>query len=536
MSSDATESVVARAGSLRALGQLDAAERLLRDALGTAPGDAALLTEWAGLLQARGDLPQAEQAARSALQAAPDTLPPYLRLVAVLIVAGRTPEALTITSQLVGMAPDVAGVWAQHALATIDGRGRRLEQVRHAYHRALELEPGSPEWHTVAAVCERVHGNTGLARGFVAAGLERAPQHPALLALRAEYAPVADQPGLLLDLLVTNPGDEESRELLDAAVTWERRAASAVALVPVVVAAVALAGPGLPGAVAATLAAVGGAAVVWAALRRYRRRRDRLPASYLATLRRRGSVIARWAAMVATGLVVLGVAVRWVAVGVVGPAWELASAWVLGTAVVAGLLSVAAPLPGDDRVLRAARARTGRVLWGVGWRFGSLRQELALWTGLGAGVLGLVVAATASSDGAPAGLVTASAWPIALVTATAFVEAVRAGRFAPQRYLRSLGIRYRLLALAGLTIGLVAIGAVALQPPGARGTSDREPAPVSTFTVPGAPAPGPPAPGSPSSGSPVPVPSFSVPSFSVPSFDVPTIPPHSRSVSEPTPG
>ncbi len=111
--------------------------------------------------------------------------------------------------------------------------------------------------------------------------------------------------------------------------------------------------------------------------------------------------------MVATGLVVLGVAVRWVAVGVDGPAWELASAWVLGTAVVAGLLSVAAPLPGDDRVLRAARARTGRVLWGVGWRFGSLRQELALWTGLGAGVLGLVVAATGSSDGAPAGLVTA---------------------------------------------------------------------------------------------------------------------------------
>ena len=182
--------------------------------------------------------------------------------------------------------------------------------------------------------------------------------------------------------------------------------------------------------------------------------------------------------------------------------------------------------PGDDRVLRAARARTGRVLWGVGWRFGSLRQELALWTGLGAGVLGLVVDATGSSDGAPAGLVTASAWPIALVTATAFVEAVRAGRFAPQRYLRSLGIRYRLLALAGLTIGLVAIGAVGLQPPGARGTSDREPAPVSTFTVPGAPAPG-----SPVSGAPVPV-----PSFSVPSFDVPTVPPQSRSVSVPTPG
>lgn len=509
-SADAAGSAAARAGSLRALGQLDIAERVLRDALAQAPGDPELLSEWAALHQARGDLQQAEQAARAAVQAAPDTLPPYLRLVAVLIAAGRGPEARVITARLVPMAPDVAGLWAQHAIASIDARGRRLPEVRQAYERAIELEPDSPDWYALAAICERAHRNTHFARELVVEGLQRAPQHPGLLALRAEYAPVADQPDLLLDLLVSNPGDEESRELLDAAVTWERRAAAAVALLPAVVSAVLLgAGPGIVGAVVTTLAAVLGAVGAWLVLRRYRRRRDRLPASYLQTLPRRGAALATWGGIATGALVVVALALRWAAPVLPGPD-TLPAALASGTATVLGLASVVALLPGDDRVLRTARNRTGRVAWGTAWQFGSLRQELALWSGLAVGVLGIVATSTSLAAAAPAGLVTAVAWPTALVTASMFVEAFRAGRFAAQRYFRSLGIRYRLFLLVMLTAGLVGVGAAGLQAPGDRGTSDA-PEPASSYSVPGFPD---------RTVTPVPV-----PTFSIPSFDLPTVPP-----------
>lgn len=509
---DAVGSAAARAGSLRALGQLDIAERVLREALAQAPGDPELLSEWAALHQARGELQQAEQAARAAVQAAPDTLPPYLRLVAVLIAAGRGPEARVITGRLVPMAPDVAGLWAQHAIASIDARGRRLPEVRQAYERAIELEPDSPDWYALAAVCERAYRNTHFARELVVEGLQRAPQHPGLLAMRAEYAPVADQPDLLLDLLVSNPGDEESRELLDAAVTWERRAAAAVALVPALVAVVLLAaGPDVVGAVVTTLAAALGGVGSWFLLRRYRRRRDRLPASYLGTLPRRGAVLARWGGLAATALVVAAVALRWAAPVLPGPD-ALPAALAAGAATVFGLASVVALLPGDDRVLRTARNRTGRVLWGTAWQFGSLRQELALWSGLVVGVLGIIATSTSLDGAAPAGLVTAVAWPLALVTASMFVEAFRAGRFAAQRYFRSLGIRYRLFALVVLTAGLVGIGAAGFQAPGDRGSSDAPaPEPGSSYSVPGF-----------QDRTVTPVP---VPTFSIPSFDLPTVPP-----------
>ncbi|MGU3408616.1 tetratricopeptide repeat protein [Microbacterium sp. M1A1_1b] len=507
---DAAGSAASRAGSLRALGQLDTAERVLRDALDQAPGDAGLLGEWAALHQARGDLQQAELAARAAVQAAPDTLPPYLRLVAVLIAAGRAPEARDVTARLIPVAPDVAGLWAQHAIASIDARGRRLPEVRQAYERAIELEPDSPDWYAVGAVCERAHRNSDRARELVVEGLQRAPQHPGLLALRAEYAPVADQPDLLLDLLVTNPGDEESRELLDAAVTWERRAAAAVALVPALVAAVLLAaGPGVVGAVATTVTAVLGAVGAWVVLRRYRRRRDRLPASYLGTLPRRGAALGRWGGVGAAALVVVALALRWASPVLPGPD-GLPAALAAGGATVLGLASVVVLLPGDDRVLRTARNRTGRVAWGTAWQFGSLRQELALWSGLAVGVLGIIGTTTAIGAAAPAGLVTAVAWPLALVTATMSVEAFRAGRFAAQRYFRSLGIRYRLFALVVLTAGLIGTGAAGLQVPADRGTSD-VPEPVSSYSVPGVPD---------RTVTPVPV-----PSFSIPSFDPPTVPP-----------
>ncbi|WP_144758284.1 tetratricopeptide repeat protein [Curtobacterium sp. 9128] len=511
MSSEEPAAVAARAGSLRALGQLDGAGRMLQEALAEAPDDADLLTEWAAVCQARGDLRQAEDAARAAVQSAPETLPPWTRLVAVLIAQDRAPEARVITTELIGRVPDVPGVWAQHAIASFDGRGRRLAEVRHAYEQAIELAPESPDMYVIGSISERAYGNLDLARALVADGLATAPQHAGLLSLRAEYAPVSQQPELLLDVLTTNPGDQESRELLDAAVTWERRAASTAALAPVVVALGTLAaGPGIPGAVTATLLAAGSAVAAWAVVRRYRRRRDRLPASYLSTLPRQGLALARTAAVATAVLVLVGVVLEWVTAAV--GAGLLAGPIAFGLAIVAGLVTIAAPLLGDDRVLRTSRNREGRVLWGTAWRYGSLRQELALWSGLGTAVAALVIGSSALSGSAPAGSVPAVTWPAALVTALSVGEALRAGRFAVQRYLRSLGIRYRLIALVGVTIGLVAIGVAGLSAPGSAGRTDR-PEPTSPMSVPAPSFPDP-------ARTPVPV-----PSVSVPTFDLPSIPP-----------
>lgn len=500
--------VVARAGALRAVGQLDAAERVLGQALAAAPEDGTLLTEWAGLQQARGDLAGAEATARAAVQTSPEQLGPYIRLTNVLIAQGRNADAREVTTALIGMAPDVAAVWAHHALASLEDRARHTPpSVRTAYDRALELEPETPEWWAIAALCEQVYGNVTLARTLVTEGLRTAPQHRRLLALRAEYAPVAEQPELLVDLLATDPGDVESRELLDAAVSWQRRLAATAALLPAAVALVALTGSPLATTVSAVLAAV----VALLAHRRSADRRRRLPSGYRVPGSRSGPVVARFAGFGA-----------WVAAAVgTGTAWwsSVPALAVFGAAVVLGAVSIGATLLDDDRVLAAARARTGRVPWGTAWRFGGRRQETALWTGLALGVAGVAAAATGLGSTLPAGAVPLVAWPVALVTTGSVVEALRAGRHAPQRYLRTVGVRYRLLAICACTIGLIALGAAGLASPGARTAPEGGPdpdRPVPTFSVPSYPAP------STRPSVPVPLPTFDLPT--IPPIDIPTAP------------
>ncbi|WP_065959083.1 tetratricopeptide repeat protein [Curtobacterium sp. UCD-KPL2560] len=506
---DATASAAALAGSLRAVGQLDRAEQVLREASAHAPEDPVLLVEWATLLQHRGDLAGAESAARAAVRAAPESLAGYVRLALVLVAAQRGREARAVTAQLVAQAPDVPAVWTTHALASVDDRRPgSLATVRDAYRRAIDLAPDDPDHVVVAAVCEHAYRRHAVARDLVARGLSIAPQSPALLGLRAEYAPVREQPALLLDLLTTNPADQEARELLDAAVTWERRLAATAAVLPVVVAVVALgavvAAPAAAGPLTTLLAAVSGGLALLVR-RRYRARRDRLPTSYLDTLPATGRRPARWAAWTAAVATAAGAVLAWTPLTVVAPVAVLA---VLGVAVVAGLVVVATPLPGDDRVLLAARRRSGRVAFGTAWRYGGLRQELALGTGLAVAALTAAVAGAVLAT-APIGAVTLVAWPAALVTAASFVEAVRAGRHAPQRWLRAVGVRYRLVALLGLTALLLVLGGLGLRDASARAV------PVDDGRSVPAPAPSWAPPTS------VPTPTLDLPSF--PPFDVPSI-------------
>ena len=488
------EELAARAEQLRLAGRPEAAQDLLTEALGVHPDAPLLLVELSATRRALGDLPGAEQAARAALQQAPQWPLALLRLTIVLVQQNRPAEAVGAASALLAVDAQIPAGWAYLALAQSGlRRGADRAAARASSRQAIELAPEDASFRFIGALVEHSLGDVVTARRLVESGLEIDPQSPSLLALRAEYAPVAQQPALLVDVLAANPGDQESRELLDAAVTWERRVALAagVLLAPAVAA---VAGAGAPAVVTsvAALLALGGGGLV---LRRFRRRQGVLPAGYLAmrASAARGTAAIRVLVAVTAAGLLLGAVAAWFAAA---PALLL-----LAAAVAAGWLAVLAALPDDARVLATARRRTGRVRWGTAWRFGGLRQELALWSALVVGTLGLI-GVLAGSAGPAAGAI---GWACGAGVVVQLADAVVGGINAPQSYLRTIAVRYRFLIACLMAFALLSLGSATLL-----GADTSDP------TEPEGPAP---------SGSllPAPVPTVSIPSFDFTMAPVPTL-------------
>ena len=477
--------VATTAAQYRALGRLDEAQRLLQEGLAEQPDSPELLTELAAVLRAQGDLPNAEAAARAAIAQAPQWTPPMLRLALVLLQAGRTDEAAALAATVVGIEPGNAGGWELLGLAGADKRTPRDRAVaRDAVRRAIALDPGRADTRWSAAVIEHAFGDVAAARRAVEEGLALDPVSTRLLALRAEYAPVAAQPALLVDVLTADPGAEEPRQLLDAATTWERRLALTPAIVlPALVGTAAGAGASVAAAVLAVLAVAVGLLV----LRRYRRRSAVLPDGYrmVRAAAARGTGAMRVLLVVSAAAMLSGGVASFVSPG--------ASGALLALAVLAGGGAVVAVLPDDQRVLAAARRRTGRVRGGTAWRYGGLRQELTLWTAIGLGFVGIAGVATSG----PALLLATG-----VCMAVLLGEVLNAGVNAPQRYLRALGVRYRALIAAAMMLAVLATGVTTLMG-GSAADLDPDPAPTGTIRLP-----------SPTG----------APTVRLPSFDVPTIP------------
>ncbi len=476
MPSDPTE-VALRAEQLRGAVRPDQALGLLTEALGTTPDSPVLLVELSAARRSLGDLPGAEQAVRAALQQAPTWSLALLRLLVVLVQQNRVQEAITAAGALLAVDADSAAGWAYLALARTGLRrtSDRL-QAREAARRSLELAPEDPNLRYLAALVEHSLGALPTARALVDQGLSIDPQSPLLLALRAEYAPVAQQPALLVDVLTANPGDEDSKQLLDAAVTWERRLAlTSAAVLPPLAAIVAATGRS---AIATTVVVLLLLALSGFVLARYRRRRSVLPAGYLASRESsaRGAVVVRGLAVLTAAAGVAGAVASWSAPE---PAVAL-----LTVATVAGWGSVLVALPDDARVLASARAKRGRVRWGTAWRFGGLRQELALWTALAIGVIALAGAPAASAAGTAGGVVGLTALACAAGVLVQLADSVVGGVNAPQRYLRRLGARYRFVIACLMALGLLGLGASALATGRIDTTTpdDDDPAPFATVT------------------------------------------------------
>lgn len=488
--------VAARAEQLRGAGRPDQALATLTEALGVTPDSPVLLVELSAARRSLGDLPGAEQAVRAALQQVPTWPLALLRLTIVLVQQNRVQEGIAAAGALLAVDADNAAGWAYLSLART-GLRRTADRLtaREASRRSLQLAPDDPTYRYMAALVEHSLGDTAGARALVDQGLSMDPQSSSLLALRAEYAPVAEQPALLVDVLTANPGDEDSKQLLDAAVTWERRLAlTTAAAFPPLAAIIAATGRSGVATTITVLLLLGLGALV---LQRFRLRRSVLPEGYLASRASaaRGAAAVRVLVAVTAATGIAAAVASWfgtdVAVGLL----------VLST--VAGWASVLVAMPDDARVLAAARRRRGRVRWGTAWRFGGLRQELALWTALGVGVIALAGAPAAAAAGTSAALVGLTALACGAAVVVQLADSVLGGINAPQGYLRRLGVRYRFLIASLMALGLLGLGASALLA-GRIDTAPapEDPAPFATIT---------------------PLPSASFPSFDFTMAPIPTL-------------
>jgi tetratricopeptide (TPR) repeat protein len=489
--------VALQAEQLRGAGRPEQALGLLTEALATAPDSPLLLVELSAARRSLGDLAGAEQAVRAALQQAPTWSLALLRLLIVLVQQNRSAEAIGAAGALLAVDADSAAGWAYLALART-GLRRTSDRLlaREATRRSLELAPEDPTFRYLAAIVEHSLGDVRTARLLVDQGLSLDPQSPTLLALRAEYAPTAQQPALLVDVLTANPGDGDSKQLLDAATTWERRLALTTAAVLPSLAAVIAGIARSP--LATTLIVLLLLALAGLVLARYRRRRSVLPPGYLASREAsaRGALVVRGLAVATAAIGAAAAAVSWIATE---PAVAL-----LALAIATGQASVLVALPDDARVLGTARAKHGRVRWGTAWRFGGLRQELALWTALAVGAVVLIGAPAAAAAGTAGGVVGLVALVGGLGVVVQLADAVVGGVNAPQRYLRRVGVRYRFLIACLMVLGLLVLGLTASLT-GTIDTStpdDGDPAPYATL---------------------VPRPSPSFPSFDFTMAPIPTI-------------
>jgi Tfp pilus assembly protein PilF len=143
------ELVLAEAARLIGTRRWQDAERVVRDALRTAPDDPVLLRTLSAVLRESGRPAAAEEVARRAA-ALDDSADSLLELAWVLVGVGRWDEVARVTDRVLSAHPDGPAAVSAHTLAA-DGAmlgsedpGAGLEQAREHARRAVELDPSSP--------------------------------------------------------------------------------------------------------------------------------------------------------------------------------------------------------------------------------------------------------------------------------------------------------------------------------------------------------------------------------------------------------
>lgn len=460
------EGIITRADQLRGLGQHDRARTLIDDALGADPENPDLLFEHALLLTDAGTrwgLILAESTLREVIAAEPDRLTFRVAWATVMSLLGHLDEARSALLDLLAVSPDLAEAHLQLAITYLgegDGNAHLADEelARAASRRSLELTRGSTRAYLTAITIERHFGHDAEALRLTNAALETDPTNQLLQVVRAELAPLAEQASRALDLLTLDPTDGPSRSLLDAVVTWRRRAAATplllAALLPGLLLVLDLS-PALPavGAVASlVVCALAGAA--------YRDFRRRLPSAYLALRRtefRQGPLVVGGTA---AGLVVMAVGAA------VTVASRDAAAFLL---LIASLIDFAVFVMiawDDHRILY--RAQPGEAsAYGTAYRFARRRLELGAWTAVATAVVGLVIAVTPyvrsdvdpTADVIPFAAVGAA---FAVITIYTLVETVASHQSVPLTRGRMRLFRARrafsVMAVA-LTMGGFAVGA-----------------------------------------------------------------------------
>ncbi|MEV7627526.1 tetratricopeptide repeat protein [Actinoplanes sp. NPDC089786] len=165
-----------RARNLAELGRYADAERLLRDGLAEAPGDADLLVLLGYVLRMRLDYPGAVAVCDAALAADPLLAGPHAERAESLLAMLRDDEAIVSASEAVRLDPH--DPYCHRVLARALAGARRHDHARAAARRALTLGPDSVESLLTLAGVERDAGERKAATEMARRALAYDPAHP----------------------------------------------------------------------------------------------------------------------------------------------------------------------------------------------------------------------------------------------------------------------------------------------------------------------------------------------------------------------
>ena len=136
-------------------GEVEEAEQVFADGLGTSGDILEVQLEFASLLEEADDLVRAEAMLREATLTSPDKLAPYRELAALLVREDRIPESQVTLRSYLDRHPDDPAAW--RSLAAAYGEGDQLQEALEAYQEALALEPNFQDDYAYAiAVAGRV--------------------------------------------------------------------------------------------------------------------------------------------------------------------------------------------------------------------------------------------------------------------------------------------------------------------------------------------------------------------------------------------
>ena len=206
-----------RAQAAQARGDLRAAQIELRNAVRTAPNDAALRAALAAASLDLGDGDTAEKEARAALERGFDPVAGNALLLRAYLALGRTRDLLRDFPVPTEPARAALGgrIAAARALAQLALEDRA--SARASVEQAVRLAPNAAEPHLAAAALASVEGNTQAAEAAVDRALAAEPGMPeavlrkaALVLGRGEASGAAE---LLAPLIARAPGNVPARVL-----------------------------------------------------------------------------------------------------------------------------------------------------------------------------------------------------------------------------------------------------------------------------------------------------------------------------------